>query len=60
MSKSLDMSAFTVLFVMLVGASLLGVVGIIIAIPLTSILSLFIRDWMQKRKAEERQLQAES
>jgi len=60
MSKSLNMSAFMVLFVMLIGASLLGIVGILIAVPVTSILSLFVEDWMEKRKREIAQLNPET
>ena len=50
MSKSMNLSAFTVLFVMLLGASLYGVIGILIAVPVTSILSIFYRDWIKYRR----------
>ena len=53
MSKQLNISPFTVLLVMLVGATIFGIVGILLAVPLTSIGSLFVKDWIQKRKRRE-------
>jgi predicted PurR-regulated permease PerM len=40
MSKSLDLSAFFVLVVMAIGASLAGVLGILLAVPIAAIIDI--------------------
>jgi len=52
MSKSLDLPPFTVLAVMGVGASVFGIIGVIIAVPIASILNILIHDWLAWRKKQ--------
>lgn len=48
MSKSLDLSPFYVLVMTTVGATLGGVVGILIALPAAAILRIFVQDAIDK------------
>jgi predicted PurR-regulated permease PerM len=49
MSKSLNLSPFLVFFVMLVGASLGGIVGIILAIPIAGIAHVIYTEYQNKK-----------
>lgn len=46
MSKTLDLSPFLILLVMTVMASLLGIFGILLAVPFAAVLRLVINDWL--------------
>ncbi len=46
MSKALNLSPFLILLVMTIMASLLGVVGILIAIPFAAILQIVVKDML--------------
>lgn len=50
MSKSLDISPFLILAVMAIGASLFGLVGILLAIPFAALLKMATVDWIATRK----------
>lgn len=50
MSKTMDLSALYILLMTLAGATLWGVVWVLIAVPLASILHIFYMDWMHYRK----------
>jgi len=50
MSKSLDLSPFLVFVVMFIGASLGGIMGIILAVPLTGIARIIYIEYLGKRK----------
>ena len=49
MSRTLSLSSLYILIVTLVGAALGGALGVILAIPLASILLIFYTDWMHYR-----------
>lgn len=49
MSKNLDLSPFFVFVVMLIGASLGGILGIILAIPIAGILRVVYMEYMKKK-----------
>ncbi|MDD2916847.1 MAG: AI-2E family transporter [Candidatus Gracilibacteria bacterium] len=53
MSKSLNLSPFLILLMMTVMASLLGIVGILLAIPFAAILQILVKDFTMGRKSEE-------
>ncbi|MDD2566206.1 MAG: AI-2E family transporter [Candidatus Gracilibacteria bacterium] len=50
MSKSLSLSPFSVLIAMTIGASLFGIIGIIVAIPIVSIIQIFLLPYLEKKK----------
>lgn len=50
MSKTLSISPFAVLFAMTIWASLFGIIGIIIAVPVVSIISIFLEDYLKSKK----------
>jgi predicted PurR-regulated permease PerM len=50
MSKSLDLSPFLVLIMMTIWATLAGLVWIIVAIPLTAIMQIFVKDFIKYKK----------
>ncbi|MDD2907644.1 MAG: AI-2E family transporter [Candidatus Gracilibacteria bacterium] len=50
MSKSMDLSPFLVLLMMAIGASAAGIVGIILAVPLSAIIQIFVRDYIKFKK----------
>ncbi len=45
MGKALGLSPVTIIFALLIGGKLLGLVGLLIAIPVTAILSIFYEEW---------------
>ena len=53
MSHTLSLSPLYILVFTLIGASLGGIVGVLLAIPLASIVSIFYRDWMHYRATLE-------
>lgn len=53
MSHTLRLSSLYILVVTLVGASLGGALGVLLAIPLASILHIFYHDWMHYRHTTE-------
>lgn len=52
MSKSLDLSPFFVFMVMLIGASLGGILGIILAVPMAALIKFAIDEYLKKPKHE--------
>ncbi|MDD2871617.1 MAG: AI-2E family transporter [Candidatus Gracilibacteria bacterium] len=47
MGKNLSISPFSVLIAMVIGASLFGIIGIILSIPMVSIIKIFIHDYIK-------------
>lgn len=56
MSKAVGLNPLIVIIVMLVGAKLAGLIGIVLAVPITLIIEIFFRDFMQKKGQSERRL----
>ncbi|MBI5755213.1 AI-2E family transporter [Candidatus Peregrinibacteria bacterium] len=50
MKRAVGLSPIIIIFSMLVGAKFLGVLGIILAIPVTTIIWIFLKDYLQKTK----------
>jgi predicted PurR-regulated permease PerM len=50
MSKTLSLSSLYILVVTLIWAALGGILGVLLAIPLASILHIFYHDWMNYRR----------
>jgi len=53
MSKSLDLSPFFVLFMMTLWASVAWIIWIILAVPLSAIIQIFIRDYIKFKKKND-------
>lgn len=53
MSKSLDLSPFVVLLGMMIWASLFGILWIIIAVPIISLLQIFVGDFVKWKKGRK-------
>ena len=49
MSRATSLSPLYILIFTLIGATIGGFVGVIIAIPLASIIHIFYRDWLHYR-----------
>ncbi|MDP2104174.1 MAG: AI-2E family transporter, partial [Candidatus Gracilibacteria bacterium] len=49
-SRALDISPFLILLTMTVMASLFGIPGILLAIPLTALLQMAVRDVLGKKQ----------
>jgi predicted PurR-regulated permease PerM len=49
MSKTLSISPFFVFLTMTIWASIYGIIGIVLAIPITSVIQIFVRDWLEKK-----------
>ena len=58
MSKAVGLNPLIVIIVMLVGAKIAGLVGILLAVPVTLIIEIFLRDFMQGQGQEDRRLGA--
>ncbi|MFA6304987.1 MAG: AI-2E family transporter [Patescibacteria group bacterium] len=56
MSKAVDLNPLVVILAVLVGAKLGGIIGALLAVPVAAGLSVFIRDFMDKRMEEENKL----
>ena len=53
LGKATDLSPLTVIVIILIGAQLMGVLGIILAIPITATLKvLLVHYYLDRRKAE--------
>lgn len=50
MSKSLNLSPFFVFIIMLVGASLGGILGVILAVPIAGICKVVYSEYMKNRE----------
>ncbi|MCB9806959.1 AI-2E family transporter [Candidatus Peribacteria bacterium] len=50
MSRTLRLSSLYILVVTLIGAALGGALGVLLAIPLASIVNIFYHDWMHYRR----------
>lgn len=53
MSKSLDLSPFFVLFMMTLWASVAWIVWIILAVPLSAVLQIFVKDYLKFKKKKD-------
>ena len=53
MSKALDLSPFLVYIVMIVGAALGGIIGIILAVPVAGIVRVVYHEHMERKKSQE-------
>lgn len=51
--RAVDVHPFVVLFSVLCGATLLGVVGALVAIPIAASVQIVIREWWEWRRAED-------
>jgi predicted PurR-regulated permease PerM len=51
--KTVQLHPLVVIVAVLIGASLLGVLGALVAIPVAGALQIFARDWWQLRKARD-------
>lgn len=49
MGKALALSPLYILIMTLVGATLGGFVGVLIAVPAASIINIFYQDWIQHK-----------
>ncbi|MBU1992429.1 MAG: AI-2E family transporter [Patescibacteria group bacterium] len=52
MRSAVDISPLVILFAMLVGAQYLGIVGLILAVPVAAVLSIFVRDYLSRPKRD--------
>lgn len=52
MKKAVDLNPALIILVLLVGARLAGVLGVILAIPSAAIVSVFVDDYIQKKRRE--------
>lgn len=59
MSKAVGMNALVVILVILIGAKLSGVVGALLAVPVATGLSVFLKDIMEKRHLSETKLETD-
>lgn len=50
MGKTLSLSPFSVLIAMVIGASLFGIIWIIISVPLVAVIQIFLNPYLEKRK----------
>lgn len=50
MKKAVGLSPVTVILVLLIGAKLAGIFGAILAVPVAAVASLFVNDFMNKKK----------
>jgi predicted PurR-regulated permease PerM len=51
--RAVDVHPFVVLFSVLCGATLLGVVGALVAIPIAASIQIVVREWWEWRRAED-------
>ena len=54
MSKNLDISPLFVFVIMLFGATLGGIIGIIVAVPIAGVLKVLYTDWIDQKKQRGR------
>ncbi len=52
MSKAVGLNPLIIIIIMLVGAKLAGIIGIILAVPVALMVEVFVRDFFQKRGAD--------
>ena len=57
MQKSVGLNPIVVIIVMLIGAKIAGVVGIILAVPTTTIIKIFLSDFFEEGKEKEEKLE---
>lgn len=50
MNKAIGLSPIIIIFAMLVGAQYLGILGLVISIPLATIIAIFVKDYLEKSK----------
>ena len=51
MRRTVDLSPLIVVFALFVGARLGGILGVLLAVPLTAIIAEFLNDWDKKKRA---------
>lgn len=54
MGKAVGLSPVVVIIAMLAGAKLMGILGVVIAVPVAAVLSVIIQEWSEIRKLHER------
>jgi predicted PurR-regulated permease PerM len=59
MQRSVGLSPLVIIIVMLIGARLAGVVGLLLAVPTATIASIFLKDFFEGRRQEETELETE-
>lgn len=59
MQKTVGLNPIVVLVVTLIGATVAGVLGIILAVPTATILSIFVHDFFEMKKAQEERVHQE-
>ncbi len=50
MNKAVGVSPIFVMFALMIGFSFLGILGIVLAVPVAAVVSIFIRDYAEKHK----------
>lgn len=58
MQKATDLNPVVVIIVMFIGAKLAGIVGIILAIPVTLVIKVFVEDFWGKKKVEQERIES--
>ena len=58
MQKTVGLNPIVVIIVMLIGAKIAGVVGLLLAVPATTIVKIFVADFVQEQKKKSNQLEA--
>lgn len=59
MSKAVGLNPIVVIVTILIGAQLGGIVGIVIAVPVATIISIFLEDFFNTKKQEANKLEGE-
>lgn len=57
MQKSVGLNPIIVIIVMLIGAKIAGVLGVILAVPTATIIKIFLSDFFEERKEQEEKLE---
>lgn len=57
MQKSVGLNPIVVIIVMLIGAKIAGIVGVILAVPTATIIKIFLSDFFEERKEKEEKLE---
>lgn len=57
MRQAVGLNPIIVIIALLIGAKLAGIIGVVLAVPLVSILDIFIADFFDQRKREQNRLE---
>jgi len=60
MQKSVGLNPIVVIIVMLIGAKVAGILGVILAVPTATIIKIFLSDFFEGRKEKEEKLEMDS